>query len=392
MNMDRRYRVRVTCAPGLSDLLQEEIKSLGLQSVDTDYTGVNLVITLADAMRLNLYLRTAFSVLILLKHFRCPSPKALYRHAASYAWEELIPADGYLSVESHVDNPKINNTMFANMRLKDAIVDRISEKMGRRPDSGPARTGVVINLYWKKDHAYIYLNTSGRKLADRGYRKIPHKAPMQETLAAGVLLRAGCRPGVPVVNPMCGSGTLAIEAALIVADRPPGLVRLHFGIEHIIGFDRDTWNSLRAEARKKGKGKHNTPIIASDIDPAAVEAARRNARTAGVEHLIEFHTCDFADTPVPRMPGIVILNPEYGKRLGNTDELKNTYKRIGDFFKQKCSHCTGYVFTGSPELGKCVGLKASSRSVFFNSGIECRLLRFDMYSGSRETSTRSAES
>ena len=165
-------------------------------------------------MRLNLWLHTAFAVLYMLDEFECRDAEALYRATVKLPWEDIIPADEYISIVSYVDNPTINNSMFPNLKLKDAIVDRIMKKEHRRPDSGPQRTNIVINLYWKDDRAWLYLNTSGNKLSDRGYRRIPHKAPMQETLAAAVIMATGYTGETPLVAPMCGSGTLAIEAAL----------------------------------------------------------------------------------------------------------------------------------------------------------------------------------
>jgi putative N6-adenine-specific DNA methylase len=298
-------------------------------------------------------------------------------------WEDIIPVDEHISIVSRVDNPTINNSMFPNLKLKDAIVDRIMKKVHRRPDSGPQRTNIVINLYWKADRAWLYLNTSGNKLADRGYRRIPYKAPMQETLAAAVLMATGYTGQLPLVAPMCGSGTLAIEGALIAQNRAPGLLRANYGFMHLKGFNDEAWMAVRRETIKAGEKKRNPRIIATDIDPVAVEAARKNAATAGVDHLIEFAVCDFAETPLPPPPFMVVMNPEYGKRMGDISQLEKVYERIGDFFKQKCQGMTGYVFTGNLDLAKKVHLTPSRKFPFFNADIDCRLLKYEMYAGSR---------
>ena len=382
MNLRPSAPLLVTCAPGLADVLAAEVEELDLPVEATHRTSVLTRGTMIDAMRLNLRLRTAFAVLRLLDEFRCRNAETLYEHLRTLPWEDLIAPDGYLTVTSHVDTPSINNSMYPSLKVKDAIVDRIADRVGRRPDAGPDRRGVVITLYWKRDRARIYLNTSGDKLADRGYRKIPHQAPMQETLAAAVVLSTGYDGTTPFVNPMCGSGTLAIEAALIAARRGPGLLRSHFGLMHVQGFDRSAWEAERRTARKATRPREVIPpILASDIDPVAIEAARRNATTAGVEHLIEFHVGDFADTPLPEVPGVVILNPAYGLRLGEEDELAALYGRIGDFFKQECCGWTGYVFTGNRALAKCVGLRPARRIPFFSADLECRLLRYEIYAG-----------
>lgn len=376
--------VHITCAPGLVPYLQQEVEQLGYAVDSVEATGVEVTASLHDCMKLNLHLRTAFAVLYLLREFPCTGPDELYNQASACPWEELIPADGYVSIVSRGDTQSISNWTFASLKVKDAIVDRMAARTGRRPDSGPDRNRIVIHLFWRGERAALYLNTSGNKLADRGYRRIPHKAPMQETLAAGVILATGYDGSVPLVNPMCGSGTLAIEAALIATRRAPGLLRSNFGFLHAKGFDAVAWEVLRREARSARAPRPPTRIIATDIDDRAVEAAGRNAATAGVDKLIEFDVCDFADTPIPPDQGIIILNPEYGERLGTIGELEKTYARIGDFFKQKCAGHTGYVFTGNPALAKKIGLRASRRLVFFNAKIECRLLKYELYEGTRE--------
>ncbi|MEE9297023.1 MAG: class I SAM-dependent RNA methyltransferase, partial [Phycisphaerae bacterium] len=197
------------------------------------------------------------------------------------------------------------------------------------------------------------------------------------------ILATGYDGSVPLVNPMCGSGTLAIEAALIASGRPPGLLRDNFGFMHCRGFDSDTWQSMRRSAKKIRNKGTIAPIIATDIDAGAIRAARKNAETAGVHHMIRFDVCDFAETPIPPEEGIVIINPEYGERLGVIAELEKTYGRMGDFFKQRCAGWTGYIFTGNLELAKKVGLRASRRMEFFNAKIDCRLLKYELYAGTR---------
>jgi putative N6-adenine-specific DNA methylase len=184
---------------------------------------------------------------------------------------------------------------------------------------------------------------------------------------------------------MCGSGTLAIEAAWLATNRAPGLLREDFGFKHLLGFDPVAWARQRAAALDGIRPAPAGKIVATDIRPKAVEAARRNARDAGVESLIAFRVCDFAETAIPEGGGVVVLNPEYGERMGDAENLAGTYERIGDFLKQRCAGCRGYVFTGSPTLAKAVGLRTSRRIPFFNSRIECRLLQYDLYAGTRRT-------
>ena len=384
MDMHKKETIVITCARRAGDYLRQEVEQLGYTVRSTSDTRIEIAASLHDAMRLNLMLRIGVNVLCLLKRFSCNDPDELYQKVVSFPWEDYIAPSEYLSVVSRVNTPTIDNSVFASQKVKDAIVDRVSEKCGSRPNSGPDRDNVVINFYWNDNKCWIYLNTSGKKLPDRGYRKIPHTAPLQEALAAALLRAAGFDGSQPLVNPMCGSGTLAIEAALIALKRAPGLLRSNFGLKHIIGFDSEAWAALRIKARAQSKKNLPFRIIATDIDTRAIEAAKRNAQTAGVDQLIEFHVCDFKDTPIPEEKGIVILNPEYGYRLGKEQELEGTYKGIGDFFKKKCAGFTGYVFTGNMSLAKKIGLKASRRMVFFNARIECRLLQYQIYAGSKQ--------
>ncbi len=379
-----KHKIMITCATGLGSWLRHEVEALGYRATAERDTGIEMDASWPDIMRLNLELRTGFCILLLIKEFRCTHPDQLYKTLLSVNWEDIIPKDGYISVICRCDTPTIKNTMFANQKIKDGIVDRMVQQTGERPDSGPSRDKIVINVYWYGEKCWVYLNTTGVKLSDRGYRKLPHTAPVQESLAAALLLGAGYSGDCPLVSPMCGSGTFAIEAALIAQNRAPGLLRSNYAFMHLKGFDEDIWQKMRAETRKRAKKELKYPIIATDNDPKAVDTAIKNAQTAGVDQLIEFAVCDFSETKMPEQGGIVILNPPYGERLGEKRELEVLYKRMGDFFKQKCSGYTGYIFTGNLDLAKRVGLRVSRRMIFFNADIECRLLKYELYQGTRE--------
>ncbi len=384
--MSEKHTLLIACARGIPPYLKAELTDLGFPMKTEMESGIETEGTLADTMRLNLFLRTGNRVLLELARFKTFLPDILYQRLNALPWEEVLPANGYFTVTSFVQTAAIRDARFANVKCKDAIVDRIRNQCGQRPDSGNERAGAVVFLYWNQDDVKVYLDTSGESLSRRGYRKIPMKAPMQETLAAAVVMATGWNGEGAFVNPMCGSGTLAIEAALLAQGRPPGLLRSNYGFMHIKNFDAEAWQTCRMAARALPKRKMAGPIIASDISADAVAAARQNARTAGVEQLIEFHVCDFSETPVPPGGGVVLLNPEYGERLGSEPELEPLYHSIGDFFKKRCKGYTGYVFTGNLELGKRIGLRHSRRIPFFNSQIECRLLGFQLYDGSKRQS------
>jgi 23S rRNA G2445 N2-methylase RlmL len=379
-----KNKILVTCARGIPPFLKEELAELRFPVHAENIAGVMTEGTFDDTQVLNLHLRTAHRVLYVLKEFYADSADDLYRELSRISWEDCIPADGYLCVTSSVETPAIRDPRFASLKCKDAIVDRIKAKQGRRPDSGPERDRSVIHLYWKDDRATVYLDTSGESLSRRGYRKIPRAAPMQETLAAAVVLASGWRGARNFINPMCGSGTLAIEAALIALSRAPGLVRSNYGFMHLRGWNESLWRELRDKARDRSRKELDGRIIATDIDPETVEAAKKNAMTAGVDHLIEFAVCDYADSEVPPGGGVIVMNPEYGERMGEVAQLEAVYKGIGDFLKQKCQGYAGYVFTGNPALAKKVGLKPKRSLPFWNGGIECRLLEYELYEGSRK--------
>jgi len=388
---DRKGRIIVTCARGITAFLKEEISALGFPLISEGPTSVETEGTLDDTMLLNLHIRTGQRVLYLLRSFRAAGVREFYTRIRSIPWEEYISERGHLSVTSHTDIPAIRDSRFANQKCKDAIVDRIRERTGRRPDSGPERRGAVIFLYWVKGECALYIDTSGEPLHRRHYRRRQTEAPMQETLAAALIMATRWQKKGHFVNPMCGSGTIAIEAALMALNRAPGILRDNFGFMHIRGFRRTRWEEMKRRAEKTSKEKLSCPVTATDSDPAAIEAARCNAEAAGVEDAISFHVCDFTETTVPPPPGVVILNPGYGRRMGNPEELEMTYTRIGDFFKQKCPGYYGYVFTGEPVLAGKVGLRTSRRLTFFNGPIECRLLEYELYEGTRKRKRRGVD-
>ncbi len=376
-------RILITCAKGIPPVLATELRGIGFPVVAQNLSGVETEGSLADTLLLNLWVRSGHRVLFQVREFPAHNADGLYRGLLSIAWEEYLPEDGYLCVTSSVENETIRDPRFASLKCKDAIVDRIKQKTGRRPDSGPERDHSVVHLYWKDDRCVVYLDTSGEPLSRRGYRTIPLAAPMQETLAAAVVLSAGWSGAGNFVNPLCGSGTLAIEAALVGLNRAPGILRENFGFMHIKGFNRPQWDRLREEAGQRQRTATTGRIIATDIEPRAIEAARKNATSAGVEHIIEFGVCDFRDTPLPGS-GIIMMNPPYGERMGDAKVLEGLYSDIGDFLKQKCTGYTAYLFTGNPALAKKVGLKPSRSTAFFNSAIECRLLEYELYEGTRK--------
>ena len=375
----------ITCAKGISFYLKEEVLELGFPILSEEISSIGTEGTLEDTLKLNLFLRTGQRVLFLLSEFKARNPEELYKKIFGIPWEDYLSEDSYLCVTSTVDTETIRDSRFANVKCKDAIVDRFYQRIGKRPDSGPERNGVVVHLYWKADRCLVYVDTSGEPLSKRGYRKIPLEAPMQETLAAAVVLATEWKGEGNFVNPMCGSGTLAIEAAGIAIGKAPGLLRSNFGFMHLKAYREEVWKELRKKARTQSRKTPGGKIVATDMRPEAVQAAKQNAMTAGVEHLIEFGVCDYSETSVPDLGGVIVLNPPYGERLGDRKQLESLYEGIGDFFKKKCQGYRGYIFTGNMDLSKKVGLRTKRRLPFYNGDIECRLLEYELYEGSKKS-------
>lgn len=385
-------KVIITCNKRLSVYLQQEVEALGFKPERVFATGVELKVTVNDCIKLNLNLRCASQILYRVKEFTAADANEMYNQVFGIEWEKLIDFSGYFSVTSNVDNLTITTPLFANLKVKDAIADRIKSVHNLRPNSGSDYSKTVVHLYWKNDNAEIYLDTSGETLAKHSYRKIPGKAPMLEALAAGTIFATGWDKKSTFVNPMCGSGTLAIEAALIATKRTPGLLRMNYAFMHILGYQEDVFFKERRILKEQVVKHIDFKIIASDISEDAVAISEKNARTAGVDTLIDFQVADFAETILPEgQPGVIVFNPEYGERLGVHTKLEATYKRIGDYLKQVCKGYRGYIFTGNPDLAKKIGLRASHRIEFYNGKLDCRLLEYELYDGSKRENTEGRE-
>lgn len=393
--LNKDYPIIISCAKGLSRWTEKEVLNFGYKPIEVTDTTVVIRGAMLDVMKLNLCLRTAHRVLVPLLRTSCRNIRELYNSVVSIDWENLLEPDGYFSVSSIVHNFSIRDTRLPSLYTKDAIADRMRERCQRRPDSGGENRGAAVFVYWEKDELLVYLDTSGEPLSKRGYRRIPGSAPMQETLAAACLMAMGWDAKHPFLSPMCGSGTPAIEAALMALNRAPGTLKGHFAFQSIKDYNRiipglsaprvaprqrigaspeQIFKELILDLREK-EVKSNLPrIIATDISPEAVDNAHSNAIAAGVAEYIDFGACDFAQTEVPNTDtGWIFFNPEYGIRLGTYEELAPVYERIGRFMSEKCKGYTGALITGNPDLARCVELFYSNRVPFYNGPIDCRL-------------------
>ena len=395
---DRNYPIIISCAKELSRWTECEVINLGYRPIEVTENTVVVRGAMRDVMKLNLMLRTAHRVLVPLLRTTCRNIRDLYEAVYSIDWENLIEADGYFSVSSVVHNFTIRDTRIPSLYTKDAIADRMRERCQRRPDSGGENIGAAVFVYWERDEAIIYLDTSGEPLSKRGYRKIPGSAPMQETLAAACIMAMHWNCKQPFLSPMCGSGTPAIEAAMMAMNKAPGSLKGHFAFQSIKDYGRiipgesaptvaprqkngaspeQIWKEIVLEARAQENTENMPRIIATDISPEAVDNSHSNAISAGVAQYIEFKACDFADTPVPEEKGCIFFNPEYGIRLGDPQELAPIYERIGTFMNEKCGGYTGALITGNPNLASLVNLYYKMRIPFYNGPIDCRLFIYE---------------
>jgi len=368
-----------TTAKGVEEVLAAELVRLGVSDVSAEGGGVRFSGGMEAAYRANLWLRTASRVLMPLAEFPCETPEDLYQGARAIPWTEYLTPSMTLAVDCNLRDSTLTHSGFVALKTKDAIVDELRERCGSRPNVDTKDPDLRVNVRLFRNRCTVSLDCSGTPLDRRGYRLDRHEAPLKENLAAALVELSGWDGSVPFLDPMCGTGTIAIEAALKALRVPPGLLRAGFGFQRWPGFDRGLWDRLVEEARAGMLTALPAPIFGSDISHSAVAMAHENARRAGVADLISLGRGVIAELAPPPGPGILIFNPPYGKRLGEEEELKPLYKEIGDTMKQRCKGYTAYLFTGNLELAKSVGLKASRRIVLYNGPIECRLLKYEMY-------------
>jgi putative N6-adenine-specific DNA methylase len=370
-------RFFATCARGLEPVLAGELTRLGAADVEPGRGGVAFRGPPALLYRACLWLRSAVRILRPIHEFDVHSPDELYEAVRSVNWSDWMTLDHTLAVDCNVRDSALTHSQFAARRVKDAICDQFRDRTGRRPSVDTERPMIGLNLHVSKNHAILSLDSSWDSLHKRGYRPIQTIAPLNEALAAGLLLHAGWDGAAPLVDPMCGSGTFCIEGAWIALDRPPGLTRKWFAFQGWPDFERPLWNAIRDDARRMVRKESPVSIAGSDVRQDAIDFARANARAAGVGHLLQFTKCDIGDARPPTSePGLLVCNPPYGERIGEETELIPLYAKIG---RVAAEHWRGWrllVFTSNTMLAKKVGLKVVRKAPFFNGSLECFLWEF----------------
>jgi putative N6-adenine-specific DNA methylase len=372
-------RFFATCARGLEPILADELRELGAHQVEPGRGGVHFSGDRSTLYRANLWLRTAIRVLQPILDAKVESPDELYGAVGTLDWSQYLTLDHTFAVDCNVRDSKITHSLYAALRTKDAIVDQFMAHTGRRPSVDTEQPMVGLNLHIFRDQAVLSLDSSGESLHKRGYRPILTKAPLNEALAAALVLRSGWDSATPFIDPMCGSGTLPIEAAWIALNRPPGLTRKRFGFQGWLDFDVQLWTATRDEARRSVKKQLKAPIVGFDIRTDAVEFGRTNARAAGIGHLLQFGRQDVKTFhPPDGSPGTILCNPPYGERIGDEKDLRPLYRALGDAFALRCKGWQCWVFTGNADLAKEIDLPIAESVELWNGKIPCRLLHFKM--------------
>ena len=306
------------------------------------------------------------------------STKYLYQTAQSLPWEELITLEDTFSIQANVANSKITHSRYASLCLKDAIVDQFRSKTGKRPNIDPREPDIGLNLFINRNKATISFDLAGRPLGKRGYRSTTVAAPIQESTAAAILELAEWSPSTPLWDPMCGSGTFICEAVMRALNMPAGYLHSCFGFQFLPEYDEDVFNSVRKKIQNKIKEVLPETIHASDIDGRAIATARENLSHLTQLKNVKFTKSDYRDLP-PAEPTTIICNPPYGVRMNSIEDAKLIYKELGDFLKQKCTGSTAFIYCGTPQLAKAIGLKPAWKKPLHNGGVEGIIARIDLY-------------
>ncbi len=369
---------------GFSDLIEQELLGWGAQITARATAGIAFSGSLECAYRACLWSRVANRILLQIATFDAPEPDALYYGIQRTAWLDHLEPECSIAVDFTTTHSQINHSLYGAQRVKDAIVDQVRDATGVRPSVDIASPDVRLNVHLERDVASVSIDLSGESLHRRGYRAVAGPAPLKENLAAALLLRAGwpqiAAAGGALLDPMCGSGTFAIEALLIAADSAPNLARPRFGFERWKGHQADVWATLVEQARQRREAglRRAPPICASDHDPRAVEAALRNVAAAGLTRFISVEVHALRDITPPTPRGLLITNPPYGERLGHEDDLPALFTELGEVLRSRFNGWRACVLAPDAELGFCTRLRLKKKNAARNGALDVVLLTFDV--------------
>lgn len=366
---------------GLEALLVAELAALGARNAAAVPGGVAFSGEWRTCYAANLWSRLASRVLWRVAEFDYASEDDLYEAARKVDWTRYFEVGQKLRVNVSAQKSPLTSLDFATLRIKDAVCDRFRDAVGSRPSVDRANPDVRVHAFLEAARGAFYLDTSGEPLFKRGWRAGAGEAPLRENLAAGLVLLSGWKPEEPLLDPMCGGGTLLVEAAAMARGRAPGASR-RFGFEKLRVFENSVWESVKKDSLKPGNPPKNLQIFGSDNDPRVLGDARRNVAAAGVDRWVKLEQADILERPAPAPAGVMIANPPYGERIGSKEELAEFYPKLGSALKKNYPGWRCHFFTADLRLPKLVRLQPSRRVVLYNGALECRLYEFAIVAGS----------
>lgn len=369
---------------GFEDILAEELQKLGAKNIRKSTRAVLFEGNQKIMYEANLWCRTALRILKPIASFPCASEQELYDGIRTIDWSHYLSADETLAVDSVVTRSRLSHSLYISQKAKDGIVDQFRNRAGQRPDVELVRPKLRIHIHLNQDIASVSLDSSGESLHKRGYRQQTGDAPLNETLAAGMILLSGWDMHSPLMDLMCGSATILIEAAMMARNIAPGLFRTEFGFERWNDFDQDVWDEILSDARQKQLASLDFRISGIERSFQVLAYAKENIRFAGLDKDIDLYAMSFEDYTPDIVPSMIITNPPYGGRITDED-LFSLYKNLGDTFKKKYPGCTAWVLTANKEASHKIGLHPTRKIPLFNGAMECRFLRYVLYSGTRKT-------
>ncbi len=386
-----QHQFFATCPRGLESLLADELTAVGaLRTTSTD-GGVSFAGDLAVCYRANLQSRIATRILWQVARGRYASEDDLYNAAYKLDWPAWFDVGSDFMVKVTGVKCPLKSLEFATLRIKDAVCDRFRQAVNSRPYIDTKEPDVRIHAYLAAEEYQLYLDTSGVALYQRGQRRASVEAPLRENLAAGILKLSGWKPGTPLLDPMCGSGTFLLEAAMMALDVAPGSNR-SFGFEKLKNFDAANWKNIRQKALDKARPAQFQKIYGSDTDLRAVRVAKQNLQQAGLLEAVQLAKTDFVEVVPPADSGVLIANPPYGIRIGEDEELAALYPKMGEALKRRFAGWNAYFLTTDMRLPKLMRLSPSKRTPLFNGPLECRLFEIKMVAGSNRPPNKLTES
>lgn len=368
-----------SCPKEMSELLEKELNSLGFDKTEKINSGVYFETTWEGCYKANLYSRIASRIFKPVLEFIAYDEEQLYREIGRHDFTKYIKPSQTIAIDTVINDCKLHDQRFVTMKIKDAIVDQFREKMGERPSIDGKNADLRINVKGTKNKFWVALDTSGSGLYQRGYRKEVGEAPIKENLAAGLIMITEWDKCSPIVDPMCGSGTFLIEAAMMALNIAPGTLRTRFGFQNWLNYKKDVWDRLVTEALDSEKTELDFSFYGYDLDRQVISKAKVNAKLAGVDHVIKFQKETIAVVKAPEEKGMMITNPPYGARIGEEDNLKDVYRDLGYTMKHHFKNWDCWILSGNKDLILEMKLKSSRRVYVYNGPIECRFLKYSMF-------------